>query len=52
VTDIQSQEESEMKLVVGRDDLAAAAPVAARTEGTEVERLDVRGPGPGTARNQ
>lgn len=36
------QEESQMKLVVGRDDLAAAALEAARTAGTEVERLDVR----------
>lgn len=31
-----------MKLVVGRDDLAAAAMDAARTAGAEVERLDVR----------
>ncbi|WP_433887633.1 hypothetical protein [Streptomyces sp. CA-111067] len=31
-----------MKLVVGRDDLAAAATEAARVSGTEVERLDVR----------
>jgi 4,5-dihydroxyphthalate decarboxylase len=36
------QEESEMKLVVGRDDLAAVAAEAARESGAELERLDVR----------
>lgn len=36
------QKESEMKLVLGRDDLAAAALEAARQSGTDAERLDVR----------
>jgi 4,5-dihydroxyphthalate decarboxylase len=36
------QKESEMKLVLGRDDLAAAALKAARNSGTDAERLDIR----------